>query len=98
MGIISSTILKIVRKGNDYTVRQMAILICLREKQMTVREAALVMNVGKPVISRGITRLALDALVEKIDDPEDRRSVFLSLTQKGINYVDWVMEPPQPTA
>jgi DNA-binding MarR family transcriptional regulator len=83
-------LIRAVRNGDDHTTRQLAMMLCLREKgkTATVRSLAAELNVIRPVVSRGIDRLVEDRYVERLPDPEDRRSVLMRLTPAGQSYVE----------
>jgi len=77
-----------VRNGDDHTTRQVAILLCLYKAQNTIRGLADEMKVDKPVISRGVDRLVEDHFLERIPDPEDRRSVLVRLLPAGRRFIE----------
>ena len=49
----------------------------------TVRGLASALNVGRSVVSRSIDTLETLHLVERLDDPADRRSLLLGRTEAG---------------
>jgi len=81
-------IVKLVQPGNDYTVRQLAVMVCCKKLPATVRDLAAELNVSRPVISRVADRLEELKFIRRIDDPEDRRSVLIELTAHGRKFID----------
>lgn len=78
------TILKeIIRlpETGEITTRQLTILLHVKhepdEQRRTIRGIARELQVSKPVVTRAIDTLKKLHLVEKILDPNDRRSVFV---------------------
>lgn len=85
---LREAMLRIVRGGDDHTGRQITLMLCLYESDRTVRELADMMNVIKPVITRGVDRLVLDLYAERRPDPSDRRSVIVKLLPSGREFVE----------
>ena len=83
-----SALLKIVREGDDMTMRQMCVLLGCRDKVRTVRDLSEELNVAKPAITRAADRLEEAALLRRKKDPEDRRSVLLEITASGRKLAD----------
>jgi len=83
-------LISLVRAGDDHTTRQMALLLCLREGSATVRGLAERMGVSKPVVTRAVDRGVEDLYVERLPDPDDRRSVLVSLTVPGRKFVSGI--------
>lgn len=72
----------------DLSLRQLAVLGAVATgKSNTVRGLAGHLNVQKPVITRAVDRLEDLGLMRRATDPADRRSVVLSLTSKGGNFL-----------
>jgi DNA-binding MarR family transcriptional regulator len=82
------SMLNLVRDGTDLTSRQLVILLQCRVKASTVRGMAEVMNVPKPAITRAVDRLQELGLVERRDDPDDRRSILVWLTDRGWKFTN----------
>ena len=85
--MVKAALLKIVRKGDDHTSRQLTLGLLLSGKPMTVRALADAMNIGKPAVTRAIDRLVTDKYLVRADDPDDRRSVLVSLTPAGRKFI-----------
>ncbi len=88
--IMRDTIVGLVRRdGADLSARQLSVLlICfLEEGPHTVRGLAERLNVAKPAITRALDRLEQFDLVRRAPDPRDRRSVLVSRTKPGADYV-----------
>ena len=54
--------------------------MCIRDRLKTVCKQA---NIEKAYASRLIEKLIRKGLVQKVEDPDDRRAVRLTLTKKG---------------
>ena len=57
-----------------------------------VREIAQGLHVTPPTISVGVRRLVKDGWLEQKNDPDDRRSRPLFLTDKGEDFVDIIQQ------
>lgn len=68
----------------EITLRQLFLLRILREKERAVGELASRFLVSMPTLTRILDGLVEKGLVERREDPSDRRMVRLSLTEKGI--------------
>jgi DNA-binding MarR family transcriptional regulator len=83
---LRDTMIALIRRdARNLTARQLAIfLVCyLTENEHTVRGLALILDVGKPTISRALDRLAEFDLIRRKVDPADRRSVLVGRTKAG---------------
>jgi DNA-binding MarR family transcriptional regulator len=69
----------------DLSMRQLAVLLMSHtaDEPQTVRGLAGALGVQKPIVTRALDRLEDHALVRRIPDPADRRSVFIELTKSG---------------
>lgn len=83
---------ELVRAGYDLTLRQSAVLIRAVEtprdkarEQVTVRSIAAWLGISKPAVSRAMDRLCEHNLAVRLEDEQDRRSVFLLPTQQGLD-------------
>jgi DNA-binding MarR family transcriptional regulator len=83
-------ILEIVRKGYDFTDRQKCVLYAAQNTPQTVKGLAELLNVSKPAITRAVDRLEFEKLVERKDDPDDRRSVLIAITKPGKDFLKFV--------
>ncbi|SRR5580765_906470 len=63
---------------------QFSVLARLENQPRTPRELADIEKVSGPSMTRTTSTLVDDGLIERTDDPTDRRSVILSLTPHGI--------------
>lgn len=93
LDIVKTALLCIVRKGDDHTSRQLTLSLLLVEGPMTVRALSDAMNIGKPAVTRAIDRLVTDKYLVRADDPDDRRSVLVSLTPAGRKFVADMVHP-----
>ena len=73
----------------DLSARQIAVVttIATQPKPQTVRGLAKRLNINKPAITRSIDRLEEFALVRRVKDPEDGRSVLAELTADGVTFL-----------
>lgn len=53
------------------------------DKMLTSRELATLMNVSSPAISRTVKSLVQKEWLIQEDDPDDRRNIFLKLSDEG---------------
>ena len=75
------------RDGQNMSARQIGLLLHVARDQAgetTVRGAAAALGVSKPAITRAADRLTSSELLVRKIDPNDRRSIFLVLTCKGV--------------
>ena len=91
LSLLGGTVLHLIESegDRDLTARQLAVLlICYtRSGRHTVRGLAMMLNVGRPVISRVLDRLVSLGLVGRRTDPADRRSIFVTRTEDGRLFV-----------
>lgn len=98
-----NTVVTLAREGEDYTLRQLGVMILCRSTSdpQTVRGMAAELKVSKPAITRAVDKLEAAKLVVRKNDPADRRSVLMSLTDRGAAFIDsyWDSDPiPQLSA
>src|SRR6476661_1544702 len=62
---------------------QFSVLCRLEDTPRTPGELAEIEKVSAPSMTRTVAGLVERALVERTDDPQDRRQVILSLTESG---------------
>lgn len=58
-----------------------------RNRVVTPGELARIEGVQRPTMTRAINRLADAGLIDRREDPEDRRSALLSVSDKGHQYL-----------
>ncbi|MBN8867079.1 MAG: MarR family transcriptional regulator [Solirubrobacterales bacterium] len=58
-----------------------------RHKVVTPGELARIEGVQRPTVTRVVNRLLENGLIERREDPEDRRSALLTLTDQGRTYL-----------
>ena len=63
---------------------QFSVLVRLEETPRTPRELADIERVSAPSMTRTVAALVERGLVQRADDPTDRRQVILSLTPEGV--------------
>ena len=73
----------------DLTQRQLAILLAvyLTQPPHTVRGLAAQLQISKPAVTRALDRLAAFDFAKRKPDSEDRRSVLVQRTVKGVVYL-----------
>jgi DNA-binding MarR family transcriptional regulator len=72
----------------ELSMGQLKTLMTLASKEaLTVSGLAETLNVGKPAASILVDRLVQLGLVERTEDPEDRRRTLVTLTEAGIDLV-----------
>ena len=87
---LHATLLTLVRRdGRDLTVRQLATFMTVyRDAQLhSVSSMAELLNVSRPAVTRIVDRLAEFELVERQDDPYDRRRVLIRRTARGGEFL-----------
>ena len=88
--VLRDTVVEMVRRDSpDLSARQLAVfLTCgLGSGDQTVRGLAATLNVSKPAITRALDRLEDLKLVRRAQDLQDRRSVLINNTPKGIAHL-----------
>ena len=92
----------IVRKASDrviaplgISIAQMPFLVALRDAKqpITVTEVARRLYLEIPSVTTMIDRLCERGLVERADDPQDRRKTLVSLTENGERLAESICEP-----
>jgi DNA-binding MarR family transcriptional regulator len=81
---------RLVKQGCDLSLRQLFILFeCMDRGQVTVKSLheSGGGHMDKPAVSRGVQRLKDLGYVDRIEHPEDRRSVLVSLTPAGRTFI-----------
>jgi DNA-binding MarR family transcriptional regulator len=90
LGILRDTIVGTVRRdGPDLSARQFGVLLItyLEDGPHTVRGLAARLEVSKPAITRSLDRLAELGLAKRAPDPRDRRSVLVTRTRRGNDFL-----------
>jgi DNA-binding MarR family transcriptional regulator len=88
--ILRDTIIGTVRRdGPDLSARQLGILLIsyVEDGPHTVRGLAARLEVSKPAITRSLDRLTELGLAKRAPDPRDRRSVLVTRTRRGSDYL-----------
>ncbi|MEO1192940.1 MAG: MarR family transcriptional regulator [Pseudomonadota bacterium] len=73
----------------DLTTRQLALFlhVGLTPPPHTVRGLAEVLTISKPAVTRALDRLGAAGYLERARDPDDRRSVLVTLTDEGEEFL-----------
>ena len=90
LGILRDTVVGTVRRdGPDLSARQFGVFLItyLEDGPHTVRGLAARLEVSKPAITRSLDRLAELGLAKRAPDPRDRRSVLVTRTRRGNDYL-----------
>lgn len=82
----------LVQKDNTYSMlslRQLSIMGLVYEDKMqgSVKDFARVLKISKPAITRSIDRLEELYLIKRKPDPMDRRTISISPTATGQNFM-----------
>ncbi len=75
---------------NTATLRDLACLIATSEGEPTIGELANYLASPLPGVSKTVDRLVHKNLVERVQMPSDRRKVFLRLTPRGTQLVNFI--------
>ena len=95
VAILRDTIVGTVRRdGPALSARQLSVFLIayIEDGQHTVRGMAARLNVSKPAITRSLDRLTELGLAKRSPDPRDRRSVLVTRTRKGGDFLNDVKE------
>jgi len=90
LGVLRDTVVGTVRRdGPDLSARQFGVLLItyLEDGPHTVRGLAARLEVSKPAITRSLDRLAELGLAKRAPDPRDRRSVLVTRTRRGNDFL-----------
>ncbi len=90
LGILRDTVVGAVRRdGPDLSARQFGVFLItyLEDGPHTVRGLAARLEVSKPAITRSLDRLAELGLAKRAPDPRDRRSVLVTRTRRGNDFL-----------
>jgi DNA-binding MarR family transcriptional regulator len=68
---------------HELSMLQMRTLMIISDTTITMTDLAKELNIKLPTMTTLIDRLYLMCLIERVDDPTDRRKVLIKLTAKG---------------
>lgn len=92
-----TTVHNLVTEGQDYTMRQIAVLAAVAaEQNRSVKHLAGELKLSKPAITRACDKLSADGLVARAVSSEDRRQVRISLTKKGAEFAERLQSGFEP--
>jgi DNA-binding MarR family transcriptional regulator len=80
----------LVREGYDFTDRQKCVLFAVKDTPQTVRGMAEELSLPKPAISRAVDRLVNFGYVGRKEEPHDRRSVMVFITEAGRRLIQLI--------
>lgn len=83
-------VLTLVREGHDMSFRQVAVLFACATEPQTIRGLSALLHVAKPAIVRSVDKLESEispGLVQRRPDPTDRRSVLVTVTAAGTDFL-----------
>jgi DNA-binding MarR family transcriptional regulator len=86
----NNTLLRLVRKGYDFTDRQKCVLFAVKKKPQTVRGMAEDLNISKPAVTRAVDRLEHEGYVGRKEEMGDRRSVLVFITEAGRKMLEFI--------
>ena len=92
---LSSAVIDIAHRTDDFSLRQTALLMALRSRptrHATVRGLAAEFDVPRPSITRSMDRLVEAGFAFRLPDPADGRSILMALTPAGVEMADAIME------
>lgn len=77
------------------TLRELALLerLAANKKPSTIRGLASDLAIPKPSVTRNVQALLKHGFVSKAENPDDRRSIFVQLTDHGQGFVKWMKKP-----
>jgi DNA-binding MarR family transcriptional regulator len=73
--------------GDDLAPHQFSVLLRIEDGARTPRELAEIERVSAPSMTRTVAALVDRGLVLRAEDPNDRRSVLLSLSREGVEML-----------
>lgn len=79
--------LKLALRYENMTVRQLAVLLALGKQKILMRNLSLELQSSKASMTRSCDRLCELGLVKRERSDDDRRDVFAYLTEKGHDFV-----------
>lgn len=96
MNAFTDVVTALVRRGEDMTMRQAAVLLSVaRAKEpRTVRGMAAEFRVPSAAITRALDRLENLSYARRIPDPSDGRSVLVVATSGGFDMAEAMLGEP----
>jgi len=79
------------KQFNDFGITrvQWAALISINNSDNLIQaQLAQMMNIKASTVVRILDRMEINGLINKSERPKDRRKITLSITQKGLDYVN----------
>lgn len=89
---VRSNVRSIATQQFEISVEQFHILRYIRRKANSVSDLAAIGRISRPAISQGVDVLVKKGLVERRQNPEDRRFVRLALTREGNALLDAIFD------
>lgn len=87
-----NTVLK-ERIHSDLTTDQFTTLQFIRNNERcTSTQIAQAFGIGKSAVTAQINRLYDKALIKRVRDDQDRRNIYLFVTEKGVELVEYTEE------
>lgn len=87
---LQAQVTRLVKQGCDLSLRQLFVLFeCADKGPVTVKALYKSADgrMDKPAVSRGVQRLKDLGYVDRVEHPDDRRSVLVSLTPAGRAFI-----------
>lgn len=81
--------LKITKEGLNISTGQTGLMFLLAEQdKRPMSELSSILNIDNSAITRLIDRLEKHGLVERVQNPEDRRQFLIGITDKGLTQIE----------
>lgn len=100
IGFVTNTTIKTVTEDFNRRVEKcgltriqwIALYFLLKaDKPTSQRELAVMMNIKDPTLARLVDRMERDGLLQRIENPQDKRMKFLELTEAGRTKAEAMM-------
>lgn len=82
---------KLIDESIDITVEQWSVLAAINSSKITQSEIATRIGKDKTNVTRMIDLLEKKELIQRVSNPNDRRSYYLGITDNGIKVVNRII-------
>lgn len=72
----------------EFTIRQSCMLWLIYQERQTIHSLKQIMQVDKPALVRGADKLQALGLIDRTENPSDKRSVYMVITTQGKREVE----------
>ncbi|MCX6230472.1 MAG: MarR family transcriptional regulator [Bacteroidetes bacterium] len=84
--LLSKDYTKVIRNKSNHTHGTLLVLGTLHNYgKLSMSEIGCYLAVPKPTVTTLVDRLIADDLVERLNDPADRRIIYIQITKKGMD-------------